>query len=37
MTLYSAEVRGPGDFDNVFAAIVRGRPDALLTFSDPLI
>ena len=36
MTLYSAEVRGPDDFDSAFAVIVRERPDALLTFSDPL-
>jgi putative ABC transport system substrate-binding protein len=36
MTLYSAEVRGPNDFDRAFAVILRERPDALLTFSDPL-
>jgi putative ABC transport system substrate-binding protein len=36
MTLYSAEVRGPNDFDSAFAVILRERPDALLTFSDPL-
>jgi putative ABC transport system substrate-binding protein len=36
MTLYSAEVRGPNDFDRAFAVILRERPDVLLTFSDPL-
>jgi putative tryptophan/tyrosine transport system substrate-binding protein len=36
MTLQSVEVRGPDDFDGAFAAIVRERPDALLTFSEPL-
>jgi len=36
VTLHSVEVRGPEDFDRAFAAIARERPDALLTFSDPL-
>jgi putative tryptophan/tyrosine transport system substrate-binding protein len=36
VTLQSVEVRGPDDFDVAFAAIARARPDALLTFSDPL-
>jgi len=36
MTLHTAEVRGPDDFDNAFAAIARERPDALITFSDAL-
>ena len=36
ITLHSVEVRGSDDFDSAFAAIVRERPDALLTFSDPL-
>jgi ABC-type uncharacterized transport system substrate-binding protein len=36
VTLHAVEVRGPDDFDGAFAAIARERPDALLTFSDPL-
>ena len=36
VTLHSVEVRGPDDFDGAFAAMARERPDALLTFSDPL-
>jgi putative ABC transport system substrate-binding protein len=34
--LHSIEVRRPEDFDGAFAAIIRERPDALLTFSEPL-
>jgi ABC-type uncharacterized transport system substrate-binding protein len=29
-------VRGPDDFDNAFAAILRARPDAVIVFSEPL-
>ena len=36
VTLQSVEVRGPNDFPNAFSAITRARPDALITFSDPL-
>ena len=36
VTLQSVEVRGPEDFDGAFAAIARERPDALITFSEPL-
>lgn len=36
VTLQSVEVRGPTDFDRAFAAITQTRPDALITFSDPL-
>jgi putative tryptophan/tyrosine transport system substrate-binding protein len=36
VTLQSMEVRGPDEFDGALAAIARARPDALLTFSDPL-
>ncbi|MGH8056171.1 MAG: ABC transporter substrate-binding protein, partial [Candidatus Entotheonellia bacterium] len=36
VTLHSVEVRGPDDFDGAFAAIAGERPDALITFSDPL-
>jgi putative ABC transport system substrate-binding protein len=37
LTLESHELRGPGDFERVFAAIARARPDALMTTADPLI
>jgi putative ABC transport system substrate-binding protein len=30
------EVRSPAEFDSAFAAILRDRPDALLTVTDPL-
>ena len=36
MTLYSIEVRRPDDFNGAFAAITTERPDALITFSEPL-
>lgn len=36
VTLHSAEVRGPDDFDGAFATIARERPDALIVFSEPL-
>ena len=36
VTLQSVEVRGPADFDTAFRAIARARPDALITFSEPL-
>jgi len=36
VTLQPVEVRGPDDFDKAFATIVRGRPDAMVTFSEPL-
>jgi putative ABC transport system substrate-binding protein len=31
------EVRSPADFDGAFAAILRDRPDALLTVTDPMV
>jgi putative ABC transport system substrate-binding protein len=34
--LHSVEVRGPGDFEGAFATLARERPDALITFADPL-
>ena len=36
VTLQSVEVRGPKDFDSAFSAITKGRPNALITFSEPL-
>jgi ABC-type uncharacterized transport system substrate-binding protein len=36
VTLQSREVRGLDDFDGVFAATKRERPDALLTLVDPV-
>jgi len=36
VTLQSAEVRGPEDFDRAFAAIVKARPEALVTFAETL-
>jgi putative ABC transport system substrate-binding protein len=36
VTLQSVEVRGADDFDSAFSAISRGRPDALIAFSEPL-
>ena len=35
VTLLSPELRKPDDFHNVFAALTRAPPDALLTFVDP--
>jgi len=37
LALEPYEFRGPDDFDRVFAAIGRSRPDALMTTADPLI
>jgi ABC-type uncharacterized transport system substrate-binding protein len=37
MTLQSAEIRGPEDFDSAFSTMIRERADALIAFSDPLI
>jgi putative ABC transport system substrate-binding protein len=37
VTLEPHELRGPADFERVFAAIARARPDALMTTADPLI
>jgi len=34
--LHSVEVRGPNDFPSAFSEITKVRPDALITFSDPL-
>jgi len=34
ITLQSVEVRSPRDFDGAFVAIVREKPDALITLSD---
>jgi putative ABC transport system substrate-binding protein len=36
VTLVSIEVRAPADLDRAFAAISRERPEALITFADPL-
>jgi hypothetical protein len=36
VTLQSREVRGLDDFDGVFGAMRRERPDALLTLVDPV-
>ena len=36
VTLQSVEVKGPADFDAAFRTIARVRPDALITFSEPL-
>jgi ABC-type uncharacterized transport system substrate-binding protein len=36
VTLQSREVRNVDDFDGVFVAIKRERPDALLTLVDPV-
>jgi putative ABC transport system substrate-binding protein len=36
VALHSVEVRGPDDFENAFATLARERPDALITFADPL-
>ncbi len=36
VTLQSREVRGPDDFESVFTAITRERPDALITLDDIL-
>src|SRR5262249_61816718 len=37
LTLRSEEVRGPADFDRVFAEMVREHPAALLLISDGLV
>ncbi len=37
LTIEPHELRGPADFERVFAAIGRARPDALMTTADPLI
>ena len=37
LTLEPHELRGPGDFERVFAAIGRARQDALMTTADPMI
>jgi putative ABC transport system substrate-binding protein len=36
VSLHSVEVRGPGDFPQVFSMLGRPRPDAMVTFADPL-
>jgi len=36
ITLQSREVRGPSDFDRIFAEMARERPDALLLIGDRL-
>jgi ABC-type uncharacterized transport system substrate-binding protein len=36
MTLHSVEVRGAHDFPRAFTILERSRPDAVVTFSDPL-
>ncbi len=37
VTLQPVAVRGPDDFNKAFAAIVRGRTDALIVLSEPLV
>jgi putative ABC transport system substrate-binding protein len=37
VSLQSREVRGPGDFESVFARMTKDRPDALLALGDPLL
>jgi ABC-type uncharacterized transport system substrate-binding protein len=37
LRLQSVEVRGPKDFQGAFAAMTRGRPEALVSLADPLI
>src|SRR5262245_4980856 len=37
VTLQSVEIRGPGDFDSAFAAMISERAEGLVMFSDPLI
>ena len=37
LRLQSVEVRGPEDFQGAFAAMTRGRPEALVSLADPLI
>jgi putative ABC transport system substrate-binding protein len=36
VALHSVEVRGPDDLESAFATLARERPDALITFADPL-
>jgi putative tryptophan/tyrosine transport system substrate-binding protein len=36
VALHSVEVRGRDDFEGTFATLARERPDALITFADPL-
>ena len=36
VTLHSVEVRGPNDFHRAFLSLGRLRPDAVVTFADPL-
>ena len=36
VALHSVEVRGLDDFEGAFATLARERPDALITFADPL-
>jgi putative ABC transport system substrate-binding protein len=36
VTLHSVEVRTPDDFERAFAALTRGRADALLTMTESL-
>jgi len=37
VTLQSVEIRGPGDLDAAFAAMISERAEGLVMFSDPLI
>jgi putative ABC transport system substrate-binding protein len=37
LTLEPHELRGPADFERVFAAIAGARPDGLMTTADPMI
>ena len=36
VSLQSAEVRGPDDFDSAFATLAKEPPDALITLADAL-
>ena len=37
LTLQSAELRDPGDLDKALADVARGRPDALVAFSETVL
>jgi putative ABC transport system substrate-binding protein len=37
LTLQSAEVRDPGDLDKALSDVARGRPDALVAFSETML
>jgi ABC-type uncharacterized transport system substrate-binding protein len=37
LTVYKAEVRGPGDFDHAFASMVQERVGAVVVLADPML